>query len=192
MHNIPKITIIGAWSPISGQTSICSTGEGGCDDGDLEKKENDHPAFGFAQSQWQFPHQELVGKTFATSDHILSRWYLSHPRQIENSWRTCVNCVIPVFTDGGGSADVPSHTTILLDEENVDLSGFVNLFVSTLQPHISKIILLSSVFTMQWWNFKTSAQTGLTGGQVVHNCYGRVQSASSSCKLSNDISPKSC
>ena len=80
-----------------------------------------------------------------------------------------MNCVIPVFTDGGGSADVPSHTTILLDEEDVDLSGFVNLFVSTLQPHISKIILLSAHDAiMKFQNIRPNrADRGPSGAQLL-------------------------
>ena len=107
------------------KTSISSTGEDGWDDGDWEKKENAHPAF----ADCQFPHQELARQMFR---HVRSYFVTLIFCHIQDSWRTCVNCVNPVFTDGGRSAAaaaVLSDITIVLDEESVVLAGFVNLFV---------------------------------------------------------------
>ena len=126
------------------KTSICSAGEGGWDDGDWEKKENAHPAFADAQ----FSHQELAWQMFR---HFRSYFVTLIFCHIQDSWRTCVNCVNPVFTDGGRSAAaaVLSDITIILDEESVDLPGFINLFVINAQCISPSPRLFCSVLTIQ-------------------------------------------
>ena len=146
------------------KTSICSAGEDGWDDGDWEKKENAHPAF----ADSQFPHQELAGQMFR---HVRSYFVTLTFCHIQDSWRTCVNCVNPVFTDGGRSAAaaaVLSDITIVLDEESVDLAGFVNLFVINPQYIIlDNLINYSTQCSRCNDKFQISAQTLLTEGQVV-------------------------